>query len=87
MSDTDKHTGRRMLWTADDVAVSHCADCAHKNEAGPFCPAFPESIPDHFLLNQRHHNQLDPEQTGSLTWIPGPDIKTRLSSRRYAAMD
>lgn len=42
---------------ADDLLVSQCATCVHKQVQGDVCEAYPDGIPKEILLNDVMHDK------------------------------
>lgn len=49
---------------SNDVTVSQCAVCKHKDSARATCAAFPSGIPDVILLNRYDHSNEYPGDNG-----------------------
>ena len=50
----------------DDMVVSQCVWCAHRNDDGRSCGAFPDGIPSEILLNKHDHLAPYPGDDGTL---------------------
>lgn len=49
--------GERLLWRDGEFKLSQCAFCAHKEQTGATCAAFPAGIPLPILRNQADHRK------------------------------
>lgn len=47
----------RFIWKKNNVNISQCIYCIHKDVNSATCKAFPKEIPDKILLNEHDHTK------------------------------